>query len=122
MAELILLIDDEETLIDLGRKMLSKLGYQVTARTSSIEAVETFKANPHKFDLVISDMTMPNMTGDMLADEIIQLRPDTPIIICTGFSEQLSEKKITTLGVRGLLMKPLTIGELAKTVRKVLDG
>ena len=119
--EHILFIDDEETLIDLGKNMLSKLGYQVTARTSSIDALEAFKTTPDRFDLIISDMTMPGMTGDMLANEIIKIRPDIPIIICTGFSEQLSEKKINTLGIKGLLMKPLTINELAKTVRKVLD-
>jgi PAS domain S-box-containing protein len=120
--EQILFIDDEETLIDLGRNMLTKLGYQVVARTSSIEAIETFKANPEKFDLIISDMTMPNMTGDMLAEEITKIRSDIPIIICTGFSEQLSDAKITALGIKGLLMKPLTIRKLARTVRKVLDA
>jgi PAS domain S-box-containing protein len=118
--EQILFIDDEETLIDLGTNMLTKLGYQVIARTSSLEAIEAFKANPDKFDLVISDMTMPNMTGDMLAEEIMKVRPDIPIIICTGFSEQLAEEKLNTLGIKGLLMKPLTIRELAKTVRKAL--
>ncbi len=119
--EHILFIDDEETLIDLGENMLTKLGYQVTTHTSSIEAIEAFKDSPDKFDLIISDMTMPNMTGDMLANEINKIRPDIPIIICTGFSEQLSEKKINTLDIKGLLMKPLTISELAKTVRRVLD-
>ena len=119
--EHVLFIDDEETLIDLGQNMLTKLGYQVTAHTSSVEAIEAFKDSPHKFDLIISDMTMPNMTGDMLANEINKIRPDIPIIICTGFSEQLSDKKINTLGIKGLLMKPLTISELAKTIRRVLD-
>ena len=119
--EQILLIDDEETLIDLGSNMLTKLGYRVVARTSSLEAVEEFKSNPQKFDLIISDMTMPSMTGDVLAEKIMQIRSDIPIIICTGFSEQLSDEKINTLGIKGLLMKPLTIRELAKTVRKVLD-
>jgi PAS domain S-box-containing protein len=119
--EHILFIDDEKTLIDLGKNMLTKLGYQVTAHTSSIKAIETFKDSPDKFDLIISDMTMPNMTGDMLANEIYKIRPDIPIIICTGFSEQLSEKKINTLGIKGLLMKPLTISELAKMVRKAFD-
>jgi len=79
--EQILFIDDEETLIDLGRNMLTKLGYRVTARTSSLEAIEAFKANPQKFDLIISDMTMPNMTGDLLAEKIMQIRSDIPIII-----------------------------------------
>ena len=108
-------------LIDLGQNMLTKLGYQVNAYTSSLDAIEAFKANPDKYNLIISDMTMPNMTGDMLAEEIMKIRSDIPIIICTGFSEQLSDQKITALGIKGLLMKPLTIHELAKTVRKVLD-
>ena len=119
--ERILFVDDEETLIELGESMLKKLGYQVSTRTSSIEAIEAFKANPQKFDLVISDMTMPNMTGDLLAKTLLEIRPDIPIIICTGFSELISEQKTDQIGIKGFLMKPLTIRELAGTVRKVLD-
>jgi PAS domain S-box-containing protein len=120
-SEHILYIDDEETLIDLGENMLAKLGYHVVTRTSPIEAIEAFKANRDKFDLVISDMTMPNMTGDILAKELMKIRPDIPVIICTGFSEQISAEKIEAIGISGFLMKPLTIRELARTVRKVLD-
>jgi CheY-like chemotaxis protein len=120
-SERILYIDDEETLIDLGENMLAKLGYHVVTRTSPIEAIEAFKANPDKFDLVISDMTMPNMTGDMLAKELMKIRPDIPVIICTGFSEQISADKVKAIGISGFLMKPLTIRELARTVRRVLD-
>jgi CheY-like chemotaxis protein len=119
--ERILFVDDEETLIELGESMLKKLGYQVSTRTSSIEAIEAFKANPQKFDLVISDMTMPNMTGDLLAKALLKIRADIPIIICTGFSELISEQKTDQIGIKGFLMKPLTIRELARTVRKVLD-
>jgi CheY-like chemotaxis protein len=119
--ERILFVDDEETLIELGESMLIKLGYQVSTRTSSIEAIEAFKANPQKFDLVISDMTMPNMTGDMMAQALLKIRPDIPVIICTGFSEQISEQKTDQIGIKGFLMKPLTIRELARTVRRVLD-
>jgi CheY-like chemotaxis protein len=119
--ERVLFVDDEEALIDLGESMLVKLGYQVDTRTSSIEAIEAFKANPHKFDLVISDMTMPNMTGDMLAKELLKIRSDIPIIIGTGFSEQISEEKANEIGIKGFLMKPLTSHEIALTVRKVLD-
>jgi PAS domain S-box-containing protein len=119
--ERILFVDDEETLIELGESMLIKLGYQVSTRTSSIEAIEAFKAKPQKFDLVISDMSMPNMTGEMLAQALLKIRPDIPIIICTGFSEQISEQKIDQSGIKSFLMKPLTIRELARTVRKVLD-
>jgi PAS domain S-box-containing protein len=120
-GERILFVDDEETLIDLGENMLAKLGYHVVTRTSPIEAKEAFKANPVKFDLVISDMTMPNMTGDILAKELMKIRPDIPIIICTGFSEQISAEKVKAIGISGFLMKPLTIRELARTVRSVLD-
>jgi CheY-like chemotaxis protein len=120
-GERILFVDDEETLIDSGKTMLTKLGYQVGTRTSPLDALEAFKANPDKFDLIISDMTMPNMTGDMLAKEILKIRSDIPVVICTGFSEQISEEKVNTIGIRGFLMKPLTISELAKTVRTVLD-
>jgi PAS domain S-box-containing protein len=120
-GECILYIDDEQTLIDLGENMLAKLGYDVVTRTSPIEAIEAFRANPDKFDLVISDMTMPNMTGDILAKEIMKIRSDIPVIICTGFSEQISPEKVEAIGISGFLMKPLTIHELARTVRKVLD-
>jgi len=119
--ERILFVDDEESLIDLGESMLAKLGYQVVPRTSPLEAIATFKASPGKFDLIISDMTMPNITGDMLAIELMKIRSDIPVIICTGFSEQLSEKKVDTIGISAFLMKPLTIHELAGTVRRVLD-
>ena len=120
--ERILFVDDEETLIDLGKNMLAKLGYQVVTHTSPIEAIKAFQAHPEKFDLTISDMTMPNLTGDMLAKALLKIRPEIPIIICTGFSEQISEEKVNSIGITGFLMKPLTICELAHTVRRVLDG
>jgi CheY-like chemotaxis protein len=93
----------------------------VTARTSSIEALEAFQANPTKFDLVITDMTMPNMTGDILTRELLKIRPDLPIILCTGFSEKISKSKSDQVGVRKLLMKPVITSELAKAIRQVLD-
>jgi PAS domain S-box-containing protein len=120
--ERVLLIDDEEALINLGENMLTKLGYTVETRTSPIEAIEAFKANPAKFDLIISDMTMPNMTGDALASEMLKIRPDIPILLCTGFSEQLTREKIKDIGIKGLLLKPLTNLDLARTVRQVLDA
>ena len=119
--EHILLIDDEETLIDLGKNMLRKLGYSVETRTSPLEALEIFRAEPHKFDLVISDMTMPGMTGDILASEVMNIHPDTPVIICTGYSERIDEQRATNLGIKGLMMKPFTIRRLSKTIRDVLD-
>jgi PAS domain S-box-containing protein len=119
--EHILLIDDEENLIDLGKSMLKKLGYRVETQTRPDEALETFGAAPHKFDLVISDMTMPGMTGDSLASELMKIRSDIPVIICTGYSERIDEQRAKDLGIKGLIMKPFTIRSLSKTVRDVLD-
>ena len=121
-SEHILFIDDEETLIDLAKSMLKKLGYRVETRTSPVEALEIFGAAPHKFDLVISDMTMPGMTGDTLASELMNIRSDIPVIICTGYSEKIDELRARDLGIKGLMMKPFTIRRLSKIVRDVLDG
>jgi PAS domain S-box-containing protein len=120
-SEHILFIDDEETLIDLAKSMLKKLGYRVETRTSPVEALEIFEAAPEKFDLVISDMTMPGMTGDTLASELMNIRSDIPVIICTGYSERIDERRAKDLGIKGLMMKPFTIRRLSKTVRDVLD-
>ena len=119
--EHILFIDDEETLIDLGQSMLKKLGYRVETQTRPDKAIKIFAAAPHKFDLVISDMTMPGMTGDSLASELMKIRPDIPIIICTGYSEKIDEQRAKGLGIKGLMMKPFTIRSLSKTVRDALD-
>ncbi len=119
--ERILFVDDEKALIDLGKQMLERLGYKVVSRTSSVEALEAFRADPHKFDLVITDMTMPNMTGDELAEEIMALRPDIPIVLCTGFSIRITEEQAKKMGIREFVMKPLVMSDLAKTIRKVLD-
>jgi YesN/AraC family two-component response regulator len=88
---------------------------------SSLESLEIFKANPDGFDMVITDMTMPQMTGDQLAKELIAIRPGIPIILCTGFSERMNLDKAEALGIKGYLMKPVTLSELAKMVREVLD-
>jgi CheY-like chemotaxis protein len=120
--EHILFIDDEEVLIDLAKSMLQKLGYRVETRTGPVEALEIFGAAPDKFDLVISDMTMPGMTGDTLASELMKIRSDIPVIICTGYSEKIDEQRAKDLGIKGLMMKPFTIRRLSKTVRDVLDG
>jgi PAS domain S-box-containing protein len=119
--ELILFVDDEKPLVDLGKRMLEGYGYEVTARTSSIEALELFKVNSEKFDLVITDLTMPNMTGKELARKVLHVRPDIPVILCTGFSEMITEESKKALGIREFLMKPLTMHGLAGTVRKILD-
>ena len=120
--ERILLVDDEEQIVFMEKAMLERLGYQVTARTSSIEALEAFREQPDKFDLVITDMTMPNMTGDKLAGELMKIRSDIPIILCTGFSEKISREKADTLGIMGFLMKPIAVKDLAQTIREALDN
>ena len=120
--ERILFVDDEKVLTDMGRQMLERLGYKVVCRTSSIEALELFKAQPGNFDLVITDMTMPNMTGDKLAAALMDIRPDIPVILCTGFSEQITQEKAQKLGIRKYVLKPMVMNKLARTVRGVLDG
>ncbi|MBW2144654.1 MAG: PAS domain S-box protein [Deltaproteobacteria bacterium] len=117
----ILFVDDEEEITVSGKKILELLGYEVTASTNPVEALETYRANPDNFDLVITDMGMPIMTGEMLAKELMNIRPDLPIILCTGYSEELSEKRAKELGIKEFAMKPLEIRDLANTVRKVLD-
>ena len=119
--ERILLVDDEQALVEIGKQLLTRLGYQAQTRTSSVEALELFQNNPQRFDLLISDMTMPNMTGDKLAREILAIRPEMPIIICTGYSERFSESQAKDLGIKAFIMKPLVISELAATIRRVLD-
>jgi len=120
-SERILLVDDEQPIANLEKQILERLGYKVTMCVNSLEALEVFKANPDLFDLVLSDMTMPQMTGDRLACKLIAIRPDIPIIICTGFSERLNQEKAEVLGIKGFLMKPVVKSDMAKMVRNVLD-
>ena len=119
--ESILFIDDEEALAEMGEEMLNDLGYNVTACTSSDKALELVKRDPHAFDLVITDQTMPNLTGTELAGEILCLRSDLPIILCTGFSHLVDADAAKKAGVRTFVMKPLTKREIAQAIRKTLD-
>jgi len=120
--ERILFVDDEPALAYIGKQTLGTLGYDVTTCTSSIEALELFKTRPDRFDLVITDMTMPNMTGDNLAEELIRIRPEIRVILCTGYSAKVNEQQAMALGIRAFVWKPLMKREIAKTIRKVLDG
>jgi PAS domain S-box-containing protein len=120
-SERILFVDDEKALVDMVKQMLEFLGYKAAGRTSSIEALEAFRAQPDKFDLVITDQTMPNMTGETLAKELLRIRPDIPIILCTGYSELITEEKAKAMGIRELLMKPVVRAEMARIIRHVLD-
>lgn len=105
----------------MGSQILERLGYSVTPRTSSIEALGLFRAKPKDFDLVITDMTMPNMTGDKLVIELLKIRQDIPVILCTGYSKKISDETAIEIGIKAYAYKPMVKADLAKTVRKVLD-
>ncbi|MDK9706554.1 MAG: transporter substrate-binding domain-containing protein [Desulforhopalus sp.] len=120
-SEHILFVDDEEALAKMGKIMFERLGYRVTMRTSSIEALATFAGDPDSFDLVITDQTMPGMIGSTLARKILQIKPGMPIILCTGYSNQISEEKAGSFGIKGFAMKPLAKQEIALLIRKALD-
>ncbi|MBW2605040.1 MAG: PAS domain S-box protein [Deltaproteobacteria bacterium] len=120
-TERILLVDDEAPIVHMEKQMLERLGYDVTERTGSIEALEAFRAAPDKFDLVITDMTMPNMTGVQLSTKLLEIIPDIPIIICTGFSTKIDDESAKEFGIRGFVMKPVGKRELAKKIREVLN-
>jgi signal transduction histidine kinase/ActR/RegA family two-component response regulator len=120
--ERILLIDDEKQIIDIEQQILERLGYKVTPKTDSQEALEEFAALPEKFDLVITDMTMPKMTGDQLARKLMEIKPDIPIILCTGFNKTITEEKALAMGIDRFVMKPIVKDELANTIRTVLDA
>jgi len=119
--ENILLVDDETLLLNLGKEFLEGLGYSVQTRASSVDAFEAFQAKTDNYDLIVSDLTMPHMTGDLLAKEIRALRPDIPIIIYTGYSTKINEEKFKEIGINAVLMKPVTFQEMADAVRKALD-
>ena len=119
--ETILFVDDEETIVRLGKELLNSLGYSVEVETRSPEALARFKQDPYRFDLVITDQTMPSMTGEVLSRELLKIRPELPIILCTGFSHIMSAEKAKALGIQAYLMKPLAIRDLAPIVRHVLD-
>ncbi|MBW1712304.1 MAG: response regulator, partial [Deltaproteobacteria bacterium] len=119
--ERILLVDDEAALVEYGRQVLGRLGYEVTAFEDSQTALKTFQARPDEFDLVVTDQTMPHLTGAELAAQMLLIRPGLPIILCTGYSDQVSEEKVEKMGIRRLMVKPLLVQQLAEAVRETLD-
>ena len=121
-SERILFVDDEESMVNLNRKRLERLGYQVKSTTKPEEALKWFKADPDQFDAIITDMTMPRMTGDRLAAEALKIRPHMPVIICTGYSERMCTKKAEILGLRKYIEKPIGTRNLALALREVLEG
>jgi len=120
--ESILFVDDEEAIVNMSREMLRSLGYTVTTTVDSLNALEMFRNNPGEFDLVITDMTMPGITGVDLSKEILKVRADTPIILCSGFNELITEAKAKALGIRGFTMKPFNRKDIAVLIRKALEN
>ncbi len=118
----ILFVDDEKDIAHFTEQMLAKLGYTVTAKTSAPEALATFKSNPHDFDLLITDYTMPELTGLSLSSEILKIRPDMPVIICTGLFDSLTTVRCTETGIKEILEKPVGIKKLSETVQKFIKN
>ncbi|MGO9414301.1 MAG: response regulator, partial [Syntrophobacteraceae bacterium] len=119
-TERILFVDDEEALALMGQKMLISLGYNVSIRTNPLEVLEAFRSDPYSLDLLVTDMTMPDLRGDELATQLLAIRPDLPIILCTGFSELMNETLAKKMGIGEFIMKPYTKQKLAKAVRNLL--
>jgi DNA-binding NtrC family response regulator len=119
--ERILFVDDEPALVEIGQEILTTLGYEVETTTSSLDAIERIKTAPDRFDLIISDLTMPKMTGEALALEAMRIRPELPVILFTGYSDIVSRERFVELGIKDCLMKPLTRKDLAQSIRRVLD-
>jgi signal transduction histidine kinase/CheY-like chemotaxis protein len=119
-SERILLVDDEAAMVEMGRKMLESLGYRVAFQTNSVEALSEFKAQPDAFDLVMTDMTMPRMTGADLSREILKIRPGIPIILCTGYSERIQEDSAKAMGIREFVLKPVVLRDIAHVIRRAL--
>jgi CheY-like chemotaxis protein len=118
--EHILFVDDEAMLVHLGQELLVRLGYTVTGHTSGVEALTAFRAAPQQFDLVITDQTMPTMTGEALVRALRDIRSDLPIVLCTGFSYAMTKDKAAALGIDAFLLKPLVAHDLGCTIRQVL--
>jgi CheY-like chemotaxis protein len=119
--ETLLFVDDEPGIVALNRQILERLGYRVLTATDPRKALEIFRDLPMAVDLVISDMTMPHMTGDQLAQALLDIRPDLPIIVCTGFSERMSPERAKAIGIREVLMKPVSKKMLGDMIRTILD-
>ncbi len=119
--EKLLFVDDEKVIVELAKKMLERLGYKVDTNISPVKALEAFRADPQGYDLVVSDMTMPKMTGDVLAEQVMAIRPDIPVILYTGYSERITKEKAKGIGIKRLVMKPIVMSELSKAIRELLD-
>ena len=120
--EHILLVDDEPLVSNVMSHMLKRLGYEVTSINDPRQALEVFHNSSDTFDMLISDLTMPGLTGDQLAEKILADAPDLPVLICSGYSDALSESQIKKIGIKALVMKPVVLPELSQTIREIFDG
>ena len=120
-SESILFVDDDKTIVNMSKIMLEKLGYQVNSKTSSIDALIDFKRQPNKYDVVITDVTMPQMTGFELANEILSVRPDTPIILCSGYVAKIPVDELESMGIQAVVSKPVSRRKIAEVIRGVLS-
>jgi len=120
--ERILLIEDEPAQAKLLKRSLENLGYNVVPMSHSLEALDLFQKQAHRFDLVVSDLPMPMLTGAEMAQKFLAIRPDIPILLCSGFSEQMTQDRAKAMGIRALIMKPFTVRQLAATIRQILDA
>lgn len=119
--ERILLVEDDASLADAEKKLFEELGYNVTKITSGVEAFEIFRKVPDRFDIVITDYSMPKMTGGELISQIRSINPDVPVILCTGFTNVITQPKASTLGIGDIITKPIELGAIAKSIRKLLE-
>jgi DNA-binding NtrC family response regulator len=120
-TERILFVDDEENITQMAREALTLFDYRIETQSDPEDALAMFTLNPGYFDVVITDMTMPKMTGAKLAEKLITIRPDIPIILCTGYSALIDEEKARQLGIAAYMMKPVSMSEIAKTIRKLME-
>ena len=121
-TENILMVDDEPAMAEFGRLMFTRLGYKVTALTSSRDALDFIRQNPADLDLVFTDLVMPGLDGLELAQAVKDIRPDLPVVLCTGHGEQLDSVNLADLGVRAVILKPFYIRQVAEVIREILDA
>lgn len=121
-TERILFVDDEPFIVEAAMELLGHLGYQVETETDGRRALDRFQNAPQDFDLVMTDMTMPDLTGEALGEAILAIRPDIPVILCTGYSERITQDQAEAFGFRGFAMKPMEARQTAEMVRAALDG
>ena len=116
-----LIVDDEVSITEVLKEFLEHLGYTVTVRTHPLEALRDFRMNPHRFDCLITDQTMPTLGGDQLSREILKIRPDMPIILCTGFSHTIEKENALEQGITAFLYKPILLDQLSQTLTHILS-